>query len=86
LLARGQYQQTLTIDLGTKPGQSDYAFAQFDAALGRVIAINQNHFNLQVSDAFGILRPYPLVLIGTLIALVLACVFGMKPRLEEYWL
>jgi hypothetical protein len=84
LLAQGQYQQTLTIDLGTQPGKSDWAFAQFDNAMGRVIGINQRYFYQQVDDAFGILRPFPYVLFAALAAIVLACVFGMKPRLDEY--
>jgi hypothetical protein len=86
LLAQGSYQPTLTIDLGTNPGQSDWAFAQFDAALGHVIDINQTYFNRQISDAFGILGTYPFILIGSTLALIVACIFGMKPRLEEYWL
>lgn len=84
LLAQDQYQQTLTIDLGTQPGQSDWAFAQFDSAMGRVIEINQNYFNQQVDDAFAILRPFPYVLFGALIAIIGAGVVGMKPRLDEY--
>jgi hypothetical protein len=84
LLAQGKYQQTLTIDLGTQPGQSDWAFAQFDSAMGRVIGINQHYFNQQADDAFGILRPFPYVLFGALAAIILACIFGMKPRLDEY--
>lgn len=86
LLAQGQYQQAMAIDLGTHAGQSDWAFAQFDSALGQVIAINQSHFDQQVRDAIGVLRPVPFVLGGALLAIILASVFGMKPRLEEYWL
>jgi hypothetical protein len=84
LLAQGQYQQTLTIDLGTQPGQSNCAFAQFDSAMGRVITFNQNCFTQQIHDAFGTLRPFPYVLFGALMTIFGACVFGMKPSLDEY--
>jgi hypothetical protein len=47
---------------------------------------SQTYFNRQIGDAFSILGLFPFILIGSLIAMTAACVFGMKPRLEEYWL
>lgn len=52
--------------------------------MGHLIAINQHYFDQQVPDAIGSLQPFPYVLFGALIAIILACVFGMKPRLDEY--
>jgi len=84
LLVQGNYQQALALDLGNNVGQSNYAFAQFDTALGQVIAINQHYFDQQIRDADALLRPFPFVLFGSLLAIIAACVYGMKPRLDEY--
>lgn len=65
-------------------GQSSLAFNQFDQAISRVIAIDQGHFDEQTSSASNILQILPVVLITWLIVVILACVYGMKPRLDEY--
>lgn len=82
--AQGQYRQTLTPDLGTRPGQADRACAQFDSAMGRVTGISPHYFSHQPDDAFGILRTFPYVLFAALVAIILACVSGMKPHFDEY--
>ncbi len=42
--------QAIAFDIGTSPGQSDWAFGNWDAALGAVIAINENAFTAAVAD------------------------------------
>ncbi len=64
--------------------QSSLAFNQFDQAIGRVIAIDQSHFDDQINSALNLLQPFPFILIGWLIVCIGACVYGMKPRLDEY--
>jgi hypothetical protein len=64
--------------------QSSLAFNQFDQAISRVIAIDQSHFDDQINSALGILQLFPFILIGWLVGLIVACVYGMKPRLDEY--
>lgn len=65
-------------------GQSSLAFNQFDQAISRVIAIDQSHFDEQISSASSVVQILPVVLIAWLIGFVLACFYGMKPRLDEY--
>jgi hypothetical protein len=65
-------------------GQSSLAFNQFDRAISRVIAINQRHFDEQINSALSTLQILPFVLIAWLIGFILACFYGMKPRLDEY--
>jgi hypothetical protein len=84
LLAQGDYQQALQLDLGSSAGQSDLAFTQFDTAMGNVIDINQRHFDQQINDAIRVLGSFPIVLIASLVAIILACFLGFKPRFDEY--
>jgi len=42
---RAGLDQAIMFDIGTSPGQSDWAFGNWDAALGSLIAINENAFN-----------------------------------------
>lgn len=80
----GQHQAAIDLDVGTQPGQSNWAFAQFDDALGRTLDINQQQFTAAVdratSDLAGTeyLGPAAAALIAILAWL------GVRPRLQEY--
>lgn len=41
---RARLGQAIAFDIGTSPGQSDWAFSNWDAALGSLIAINEKAF------------------------------------------
>ncbi|HEY6874159.1 MAG TPA: hypothetical protein VI298_15650 [Geobacteraceae bacterium] len=84
LLKQGRYQEALKLDLGTAPGQSNWAFDQFDQAIGKTLDINQAAFQDGVNRAFKLLGVFPYVLGIALVAVVVACILGMKPRLDEY--
>ena len=66
------------------PGDSNWAFAQFDKALGKTIDINRRAFDVAVAHGFGDLSGMDLLcpLVATGIA-ALAFV-GLRPRLREY--
>lgn len=84
LLAAGNVQQAQALVLGFNPGQAALAFTQFDSAMWNAIDINQFQFDQQISNASGSLGPVPYVLGIALIAIVVATIMGMKPRLDEY--
>jgi hypothetical protein len=84
LLAQGNFQQAKTLVQGFNPGQAALAFTQFDSALWNAIDINQFQFDQQINDASGRLGPIPYILGIALIVIVVATIFGMKPRLDEY--
>jgi len=84
LLRQGRYQEALTLDLGTNQGQSNWAFDKFDQALGKTLDINQTAFQDSVTRAFKLLAIFPYVLGIALLAIIIACILGMKPRLDEY--
>ena len=81
---RGDLAGAVALDVGTQPGQSNYAYYQYDQALTRVIAINENAFAAAIADgqaALGLWAwlPYPAgaVLLGLIGA-------ALYPRLREY--
>jgi CHASE3 domain sensor protein len=80
----GQYKEALALNIGTKPGESNWAYDRFDKALGKTIDINQKEFDSNVSKAFSELNVFPYVLGIVLVIVIVASVVGMKPRLDEY--
>ncbi len=84
LLKQRRYKEALTLDLGTAPGQSNWAFDRFDQAIDKTLEINQRAFSEGVDHAFELLGIFPYVLGVALVSVVIACILGMKPRLDEY--
>jgi hypothetical protein len=72
-------------DIGTAPGQSDWAFNAYDTDLSSVIAINSAAFSAAIQAGQGDTAAWNLVFPAAgavlLAALVLA---GVRPRLAEY--
>lgn len=80
----GHHAEAITLCTGTKTGQSDDAFAQFDAALGKTLGINQAQFKLTVDKAFAGLVPLPFVSAAALLLVMVLTWLGIAPRLREY--
>jgi hypothetical protein len=80
----GQHAEAVALDVGTQPGQSNWAFDQFDQALGRTLEINQREFDAAVQSAFDDLNGADLL--GPIAALIVAVLVwaGLRPRLAEY--
>jgi hypothetical protein len=84
LESSGQRDAAIAMNVGVKPGESNYAFDLFDKSLGAVIGINQKAFETAVAGADQYLDPLPW-LIGVGGALVAIFAFlGLRPRLNEY--
>lgn len=72
-------------DIGTGPGQSDWAFNQWDGALGSVITINENAFTAAIRDGYTTGSPWIALIPAIGIALIAAlAIAGTRPRLAEY--
>jgi hypothetical protein len=84
LVAAGNVQQAQALVLGFNPDQGALTFTQFDSALWNAIDINQFQFDQQIDNASSSLSPVPFVLGFALLAIVVATIVGMKPRLDEY--
>ena len=80
----GHHAEAVALCTGTAPGQSDYAFGQFDDALDRTLGINQDHFDGTVARAFSGLRPLPIASALAALLIVLLTWLGIAPRLREY--
>ncbi len=78
-------QQAVKLCLGTKPGQSNWAFAEFDVALSRTNKINRSYFESSLADATGWLAGLDwLFPLGLALAVSLLTFLGVRPRLNEY--
>lgn len=81
---QGKYQDALQLNIGTNSGQSNYVFGLFDEALGKTLEINQNQFDVNIEKNFRILNKFPYILGVTAILIIIACVVGLKARIDEY--
>lgn len=84
-MARTNLDQAIAFDIGTNPGQSDWAFNNWDAALTSVITINDNAFTAAIqngnstgADWTGLI---PALAVAAIAALTIA---GTWRRLTEY--
>ena len=84
-MAKTNLAQAIAFDIGTGPGQSDWAFNQWDSALGSVISINENAFTAAIRDGHSTGSPWitPIPAIGTVLIAALA-IAGTHRRLAEY--
>jgi hypothetical protein len=84
-LAKKNLAAAVAFDTGTAPGQSDWAFNQYDAALSSVIAINSNAFTSAVQAGEGGAADSGIAIYVAGAVLVAGLVLsGVRPRLAEY--
>jgi hypothetical protein len=84
-LARKDLTAAVSFDIGTAPGQSDWAFNRYDAALSSVIAINSDAFTAAVAAGEGGASDTGIAIYAAGAALLAGLViFGVRPRLAEY--
>jgi hypothetical protein len=81
---KGDHQAAVDLCIGSKEGQSNWAFARFDAAVDAAIKVNEDEFSARVEDAMGILRLMPWVLSLSLAVTVLLASAGLWQRYGEY--
>jgi hypothetical protein len=80
----GRHTEALALCVGTAPGQSDWAFARFDAALLKVLDINERAFTRQIERAFAYLAWVQWALGFVALAVAALCWLGLQPRIREY--
>jgi hypothetical protein len=84
-MAKTNLAQAIAFDIGTGPGQSDWAFNQWDSGLGSVITINENAFTAAIQDGHTVGSPWIALIPGVGAALIIALtIAGTRPRLTEY--
>lgn len=79
-----KHEQAIALNVGGSDGQSDYEFNQFDAELNKAIDINQTYFNSNMDSVYKTLNLFPYMTLASLVLIILLCILGLKPRMEEY--
>jgi hypothetical protein len=84
-LAKTNLPAAVAYDSGTSPGQSDWAFSQYDKALASVIAVNSAAFTAAVHDGEGGAAGQDQVFAALAMVVLAGLTFaGVRPRLAEY--
>ncbi|MBC7476427.1 MAG: hypothetical protein H7263_19260 [Candidatus Sericytochromatia bacterium] len=80
----GRHGEAINLCIGTKEGESNYVFDQFDRSLDSVLDINSKEFDSHVKSA--LTNIYILDFLGFVMAIIfgVAVFLGIKPRIEEY--
>jgi hypothetical protein len=85
LNATGDLGTAIAFDTSYAPGNSNWAFTQYDNALVAVIAINQRAFNQAIQAGHqGVSGWTGAIPAGTVVFLLAAVLVGIRPRLAEY--
>lgn len=80
----GQHGRAVALCLSYAPGGSNAAFGRFDAALDKVLSINEAAFRRFAAEGTGVLRVFDWLIPGfALVAALLVC-GGFWPRIKEY--
>jgi hypothetical protein len=80
----GQHAESVRFCISMAPGDSNWAYAQFDQALDKTIEINQNAFDAAIESGFGRLRGYDVGLPVAALVIGALALAGIRPRLREY--
>ena len=84
LAAGGDLRGAIAFCTSFHPGDSNYAFDQYDSSLTALITINQNAFDRAVSDGIRELDGWTLEWAAAAAAVVLLTLLGVRSRLAEY--
>lgn len=82
--SRGDLAGAVALDIGTQPGQSNYAYYQYDQALTHIIAINQSAFAAAIVDGQAALGVWSWLAYAAGAALLALIGAALYPRLREY--
>ena len=81
----GKHQEAIALCIGSKPGQSNWAFDNFKNANTKNFDINQAEFDKAIKQAFQDIEGFEVGASGVLSAIALLVLFGLMPRLKEYF-
>lgn len=80
----GQHSEATAFCTSMSPGESNWAFTQFDKALGKTLDINQRAFDAAVEQGFADVRGMEAV--AAILAVIVAALafVGLQARFKEY--
>lgn len=82
--AKGDHARAVALCLGERPGESNWAFDQFDQALDATLKINQNEFDRAIQRGFAQLAGFEVSAPLAALAIIGLAFVGLRPRLREY--
>ncbi len=82
--SEGRHWDAVELCVGTKPGQSNWAFQHLDKAISRTLALNMRGFDTAVAQASGVFRGLDMAAPALLLLVVLCTVWGLWPRIAEF--
>jgi hypothetical protein len=80
----GKHAAAVALCLGNKPGESNWAFDQFDEALGKTIDINHHEFEAAITRGFRRLAGLEWWAAAVAVGVGVLAYLGLRPRLREY--
>jgi hypothetical protein len=80
----GRHAEAVALCLGMDPGQSNWAFYQFDEALGRVLQINEDNLAAATQRAFDDLSGAEIISVVAALVVAVLVWLGLRPRIAEY--
>ena len=84
LEAEGHHAEAIALCIGTREGESDWAFAQFNNALSDTLKINQTAFDQQSNYALSTIGRMRYLALAMLLAPLLAAGLGLRRRIAEF--
>ena len=80
----GSRGRAVALCTGNKVGESNWAYAQFDAALDKTLELNQKEFDQNIEEGTDILKPYSILNPVAILLIAGLAFVGLLPRLREY--
>src|SRR5262249_25881790 len=80
----GRHEEAIRLCIGYKPGESNWAFDQFDKALDQTIGINQHAFEAAIDSGRAALGGFEVAAAVVTLAVAGLALAGLWPRLREY--
>ncbi|MBC8142026.1 MAG: hypothetical protein H7Y38_11365 [Armatimonadetes bacterium] len=80
----GNHAEAVRFCISMAPGDSNFAYAQYDAGLEKTIGINQKAFDAAVDAGFGTVHGYDIALPVAVLIIGGLTFAGIRPRLREY--
>jgi hypothetical protein len=84
LEAAGKHAEAVTLCLGTRPQESDWAFERFVTALRATLQLNADQFTATIGRAFTDVNRLGILLLPLLLAPLLGSFIGLRRRLAEF--
>ena len=83
-VAAGDRPRAIKLCIGNAPGESDFAFNQFDQALQATLLINQRAFDSSVANGFAAVSNLEWIAAIAAALTIALTFFGLAPRIREY--